>query len=131
MDEEPNSCYENTSVSQLNNAEVTRPLRLLGAADVFAFDDGSVVLVTNTDLDGYDPNKESSDGDAQGNDWADSSLVYRVRVVGQTALGKLSCMWLPCNTDKMISSEKLCQESRCLIRGSNQVGDVTVNIHVY
>lgn len=127
----PNSsCTRTCSLSQMTNA-VLKPLRFLAAADLFAFDDGSVVLVTNTDLDGYDPIPNKESGDAQGEVWADLSLVYRVRVVGQAALGRLSCMWLRCNTDKKISSEKLHQESSCLIRGSNQVGDLTVNIHVY
>lgn len=103
------------------------PRRFFTAADLFAFDDGSVVLVTNADLDGYDPNREC--GDEGREIWADLSVVYRVRHAGQAALTRLSCLWLRCNTNKNVASKQLHPERSCMM--SNRVGDFTVNIHVY
>lgn len=102
------------------------PRRFFTTADLFAFDDGSVVLVTNADLDGYDPKKES--GDVGGEIWGDVSVVYRVRHAGQAALTRLSCLWLRYNTNK-VASQQLHQEGSCV--KSNEVGGFTVNIHVY
>lgn len=121
-----NSSYGRTCSSRNMTNAILKPLRFFAAADLFAFDDGSVVLVTKADLDGYDPNNES--GDVRREIWADLGLVYRVRVASQAALTRLSCMWLGCNTDK-ISSEKMHPRSSCLV-GANQVG-LTVNIHLY
>lgn len=103
------------------------PQRFFTAADFFAFDDGSVVLVTNSDLDGYDPNKES--GGERRDIWADLSLVYRVRGAGQAALTSLSCLWFRYNTDKKVASKQLHQERSCMM--NNQVEGFTVNIHLY
>lgn len=105
------------------------PRRFFTAADFFAFDDGSVVLVTNADLDGYDPNKES--GGEQRDIWADLSLVYKVRGAGQAALTSLSCFWLRynANTNKKVATKQLHQERSCMM--PNQVEGFTVNIHVY
>ncbi|KAL3499655.1 hypothetical protein ACH5RR_038748 [Cinchona calisaya] len=96
--------------------------------DLLAFDDGSVVVITKADLDGYDPSQEPG---ALGNEiWADVSFIYRVRVAGETALTKLSLLWLRCHTRQKVLAEELAEESSCLLR-SKQVGDFTVNIHVY
>ncbi|WRX19524.1 Dual specificity phosphatase [Theobroma cacao] len=86
--------------------------------DLVAFDDGSVVVVTKADLDGYEQSLES------GAVWADLSVVYRVRVAGQAALARISCLWLRCQAHQKISAQELGRESRCL-RG------ISVDIHVY
>lgn len=87
------------------------------------FDDGSMVVVTEADLDGYDQSIESS-GMAS-TIWADLSVVYQVRVAGQAALARISCLWLRCQAHQKISSQKLDRESSCM------GGTISVNIHVY
>ncbi|KAK3014395.1 hypothetical protein RJ639_008823 [Escallonia herrerae] len=59
---------------------ISKAPRFFAAADLFTFDDGSVVVVTKADLDGYDPGQVSSEI------WADLSVVYRVRVAGQATM---------------------------------------------
>ncbi|KAA8522193.1 hypothetical protein F0562_012866 [Nyssa sinensis] len=81
------------------------------AQDLMAFDDGSVVVVSEADLDGYDPSHES--GAVRSEKCTDLSLVYGVRVVGQAALARLSCLWFRGHTHQKISSEKLYRESSC------------------
>lgn len=97
--------------------------------DLVKFDDNSVVVVTEQDLEGYDPSCES--GAMASEIWADLSVVYRVRVAGQAALARISCLWLRYGTtDQKISAENLSRESNCSIR-SNHLGGISVDIHVY
>lgn len=51
-----NSSYGRTCSSRNMINAILKPPMFFAAADLFAFDDGSVVLVTKVDLDGYDPN---------------------------------------------------------------------------
>lgn len=102
------------------------PRSFFTGADFFAFDDGSVVLVTNADLDGYDPNKESRG--EQRDIWANLSVVYKVRGAGHAALTSLSCLWIRYNNDKKVATKQH-QERKCMM--PNQVEGFTVNIHVY
>lgn len=96
--------------------------------DLIAFDDASVVVISKSDLDGYDTSIESS---TVGREiWADLSVVYRVRVAGKAALAKISCLWLPCHAHQKISGEKLRRESRCSIT-ADHLGGISVDIHVY
>jgi len=100
-----------------------------GSRDLVMFDDNSVVMVTESDLEGYDPSSQSA---MASEIWADLSVVYRVRVAGQAALARISCLWLRyATTDQKISSEKLSsRESSCSIR-ANHLGEISVDIHVY
>ncbi|KAE8662674.1 putative dual specificity protein phosphatase DSP8 [Hibiscus syriacus] len=92
------------------------------SGDLVTFDDGSVVVVTEADLDGYD---QSLEPDATGSRiWADLSVVYRVRVVGRAALARISCLWLSCQAHQKLSALELAKESTCL-------GRISVDIHVY
>ncbi|XWS62029.1 hypothetical protein CRYUN_Cryun07bG0175600 [Craigia yunnanensis] len=96
---------------------------LAPSRNLVAFDDGSVVVVTEADLDGYDQSLESG---AMGSTiWADLSVVYRVRVAGQAALARISCLWLRCQAHQKISAQELARESSCL--GST----ISLDIHVY
>ncbi|KAL6954625.1 hypothetical protein U1Q18_044046 [Sarracenia purpurea var. burkii] len=63
------------------NTLILKTPTFLAAGGHVAFDDGSVVLVTEADLDGYDPSHDS--GAIGGKIWADLSLVYRIQVTGQ------------------------------------------------
>ncbi|KAK2981622.1 hypothetical protein RJ640_012904 [Escallonia rubra] len=123
-----------SSTSSCNPSHMTtwisRAPRFFAAADLFTFDDGSVVVVTKADLDGYESGQVSSEI------WADLSVVYRVRVAGQATMARLSCLWLRCNTQQ-ISSEGLHGESNCSIKAdqvgmqADQTGGLSVDIHVY
>lgn len=88
------------------------------------FDDSSVVVVTESDLDGYDGGHKSG---IVGNDiWAELSLVYRVQFAGKAALARLSCLWLQCHAGQKLAAEKLGRES-CSVE-ADQLGSLGVDI---
>lgn len=121
---------------KMKNAVIYRPMadlitkspRLAASQDLIAFDDGSVVVITKSDLDGYDSSLESSN--VRREIWADLSVVYRVRVAGQAALDRFSCLWLRCHAHQNISCEKLRRESSCSIT-ADHLGSISVDIRVY
>ncbi|KAF2299112.1 hypothetical protein GH714_030683 [Hevea brasiliensis] len=104
-----------------------RPAR---SQDIVAFDDGSVVIVTEADLDGYDPAHDSDT--VRREILADLSVVYRVRVAGQAALARISCscLWFRCHTHQKILGEQLSTKNSCSIQ-ANHLGGISVDIHVY
>ncbi|PON33620.1 Dual specificity phosphatase [Trema orientale] len=120
---------------KMKNAVVYSPItnlikkapRLTTSQDLVAFDDGSVVVITKSDLDGYESSLESTS--VGGEIWTDLSVVYRVRVAGQAALARISCLWLSCAYQKN-TGEKLHRESSCSIR-ADHLGGISVDIHVY
>lgn len=93
----------------------------LASRDLVTFDDGSVVVVTESDLEGYDPSIHSSTVGSE--IWADLSVVYRVRVAGQAALARISCLWLQYGAHQKVSTEKL--------NSTNHLRGISVDIHVY
>lgn len=96
--------------------------------NLMAFDDGSMVVVSKADAEGYDPMLESS---GLGSEiWADLSVVYRVKVAGQAALARISCLWFRCHAHQKIGSEKIGRESSCAIR-ADSLGGISVDIQVY
>ncbi|CAL5432564.1 unnamed protein product [Camellia sinensis] len=114
--------------SHMITSLILKSPKFFAARDLVAFDDGSVVMVTEEDLDGYDPSHDSCA--IRSKIWTDLNVVCRIRVAGQSALARLSCMWLRCQTQQKISSENMHLESSCPIR-SNQLGVLSVDIHVY
>ncbi|XP_065857549.1 phosphatidylglycerophosphate phosphatase PTPMT2-like [Euphorbia lathyris] len=107
---------------------VTRTPRPARSRDFVTFDDGSVVVVSEADLDGYDPDLGSS---VAGREiWADLSVAYRVRVAGQAALERISCLWFRCQTQQKMLEEQLSTSSSCAIE-ANRLGGINVDIHVY
>lgn len=108
--------------------KVFRAPRSTTSQELMAFDDSSVVIVTESDLDGYDSSLISSNnGDEI---WADLSVVYRVRVAGQAALARISCLWLQCHAQQKIPGNKLGRVSSCSI-STDHMGGISVDIHVY
>lgn len=92
--------------------------------DTAAFDDGSVVVVTESDLDGYDASCELG---VVGNKMLmEPSLVCRVQFASQAAISRLSCLWVGCHGDLKPSRKK---------RGSSIEADelrsLSVDIRVY
>ncbi|GMP42660.1 hypothetical protein CsSME_00012322 [Camellia sinensis var. sinensis] len=92
--------------------------------DLAVFDDGSVVVVTESDLDGYDG---SYDSDLVGNSksLAELSLACRVQFASQAAIGRLSCLWLRCYDQKLLRKKFGCSV------GTDQLRGIGVDIQVY
>ncbi|KAM3287536.1 phosphatidylglycerophosphate phosphatase PTPMT2-like isoform X2 [Capsicum chacoense] len=84
--------------------------------EIAAFDDGSVVLVSESDLDGYDENVES--GLTSNEVLVDLNLACRgVQVARQAAVSRLSLLWLRYHSTQKMSTKKL--------------GGIGIDIHVY
>ncbi|GMH09564.1 hypothetical protein Nepgr_011405 [Nepenthes gracilis] len=86
-----------------------------------AFDDCSVVVVTESDLRGYDPSDRSV---------ADLSVIYRVRVAGEAVLAKVSWLWLRCHAQQNNAPMHLWPKRSCTIK-ADQIRGLTVDIRVY
>ncbi|KAL2489689.1 putative dual specificity protein phosphatase DSP8 [Forsythia ovata] len=115
------------SSSQLTCPSYRCP-RFLSKRDLFAFDDGTVVVITESDVDGYVPGNEP--GIAGNEIWTDVNLIYRVKVAGEAALTRLSGLWFLWNSRQKISSEKLPSDGCCAVNGK-QLGNLTVDIHLF
>ncbi|CAK7356323.1 unnamed protein product [Dovyalis caffra] len=100
-----------------------RPAVLQG---LVPFDDGTVVVVTEADLDGYNPSLES--GPVRSEIWTDLSVVCRFRVAGQAALARISYLWL--QTHQKVVGEQLNRKNGCSTR-ADHLGAISVDIHVY
>lgn len=88
--------------------------------DLEAFDDGSIVMVTESDLVGYDATHDSG---LVGNDsLAELTLACRVQVARQAAITRISCLWLRCHHWKKLLGSSL---------GPDQVGCIAVDISIY
>ncbi|OVA04662.1 Dual specificity phosphatase [Macleaya cordata] len=98
--------------------------------EVAIFDDSSVVVVTESDLDGYDGNSLKCGSD-RNEIWAEVSLVYRIQFASQAALARLSCLRLGCLARQKALVEKLNRESSCSVGAADQLGGLGVDIHVY
>ena len=74
---------------------VKKTLVLLVKQDTGAFDDGSVVVVTESDLDGYDASVDT--GLSAKEMLGEGSLAGRLQFASQAAISRLSCLWLHCH----------------------------------
>jgi hypothetical protein len=94
-----------------------------------SFDDNSVVLVTESDLVGYSSNDGDDDESGKlvrSEIWAsDLRVVYRVRVAGQAALARISCLWLRYHREQQ--HKAVAEEDH----GGRGGGSISVDIHVY
>lgn len=97
-------------------------------SEVAIFDESSVVVITESDLVGYDVN--SPDCRSVGNEiLAELSLVYRVQFAGQAALARISCLRLSARQKALV--ENLSREKNSCSVGNDQLGGLGVDIHVY
>ncbi|KAL2472522.1 putative dual specificity protein phosphatase DSP8 [Abeliophyllum distichum] len=118
------------SSSLLTDLFVSSP-RYLAARDILGMDDCSFVVITEVDIDGYDPRSESgNEARADAKARADANLIYQVKVAGEAALAKLSCLWLRCHSQQKISSEKLNSDG-CYAIGAQRLRSFTLDIHVF
>ncbi|KAL2489990.1 putative dual specificity protein phosphatase DSP8 [Forsythia ovata] len=115
----------NTNSSSLLTSLFVSSPRCLAARDILGLDDCSFVVITEVDLDGYDPRNESGNKAR-----ADTNLIYQVKVAGEAALAKLSCLWLRCHSQQKISSEKLKSDGGCAV-GARRLQNFTLDIHVF
>ncbi|KAF8091362.1 hypothetical protein N665_0447s0021 [Sinapis alba] len=100
-----------SSLPDATSALVPRNVQQVCSGNVVVFDDGSMVLVTHSDVEGYDDDDSQRSMNVAGNElWAaaaDLSMVYRVKVVGQAALARISCLWLKMREDHKLSGKNL------------------------
>ncbi|CAH8264842.1 unnamed protein product [Arabidopsis lyrata] len=112
------SCLTDTT-----SALIPRNVKQVCSGNVVVFDDGSMVVVTHSDLEGYDDDDSRRSVKVTGNElWAaaaDLSMVYRVKVVGQAAMARISCLWLGLREDHKLSGKNL------------SMGGISVDISVY
>lgn len=114
MKETENSIFTNYSLS----------MRIVSLPAPSVFDDGSVVLVTESDLDGYD---ESHESEAVGKNRLDeSNLACRFQFASQAAIARLSFLWLRCQTSPKVSRKKLKSSTT-----SSELESIGVDIRVY
>lgn len=66
-------------------------LTLMSSTQLSTLEESSFVMISKSDLDGYDGNNSL---------WAELSLVYRMQFASQAAIARLSCLWLRCHDDK-------------------------------
>lgn len=92
----------------------------LDSQDVVIFDDSSFVMVTGSDLEGYNPSNQSRTVASE--IWADLSVVYRVRVAGQAAFERISCLWLRYGTNHNTFTAK---------PSNRHLGEINVDIRMY
>ncbi|KAH0849917.1 hypothetical protein HID58_095961 [Brassica napus] len=69
------------------------------SGNVVVFEDGSMVVVTHSDVEGYDDDSKRSMNVAGNELW--------VKVVGQAALARISCLWLGLRHDHKLSRKNL------------------------
>ncbi|KAK6285410.1 hypothetical protein POUND7_011589 [Theobroma cacao] len=80
---------------------VKKTLVLPAKQDTAAFDDGSVVVITESDLDGYDASFDA--GVSATEMLGEGSLAGRFQFASQAAIARLSCLWLRCHADQKTS----------------------------
>ncbi|KAL6569306.1 hypothetical protein OROMI_013820 [Orobanche minor] len=89
------------------------PLKVFDMEDL---DDNSLVLITESDLDGYE---ENTDSEIAGKNILDEvNLACKVQFASQAAISRLSCLWVRCQAGEKVSRNKV-------------PSSMGVDIHVY
>ncbi|CAI9101271.1 OLC1v1038554C1 [Oldenlandia corymbosa var. corymbosa] len=87
-----------------------------------AFDDESIVVVTDSDLDGYDETHESCLLSKKTSN--NLKLACRFQFASQAAIGRLSCLWIRCQTSQEVLKKSLAEDSL-----TSQLEGIGVDIH--
>lgn len=120
--------YQGLKKPEAETCLASSPRRILGLPAKVdleeEFDENSLVLVTESDLDGYEEFPES--GLAGQNMLAEVNLAYRVQFASQAAISRISCLWVRCQTGQKVSREKLPSSVR-----NSRLESMGVDIHVY
>ncbi|CAA0842732.1 Putative dual specificity protein phosphatase DSP8 [Striga hermonthica] len=107
-----------------NNLLIDFPTKIVEQDD---FDENSLVVITESDLDGYDEEKNhGSDSTGKKNMLAEVNLACKVHFASQAAISRLSCLWVRCQTGQKVSRKKLSSNVR-----NGRIGTMGVDIHVY
>jgi len=119
-----NLVTKNFDVSPKNDL-IVRTSVIPSTDSVIDFDDRSVVVVTTKDLDGYDPFHANIE---ENEILTDASVIYKVREVGQTAIARLSCLWLGGHTQQ---KQLRLKTNSCSIEADQISSNLNLDIHVY
>ncbi|XP_073278455.1 phosphatidylglycerophosphate phosphatase PTPMT2-like [Primulina huaijiensis] len=92
--------------------------------DLEDLDYGSIVVVDESDLDGYEENSDSNIGGR--NMMTEVNLACRVQFASQAAIARLSCLWLRTHSEQKVTRKKMGSSV-----GSSQIGSPGVDVHVY
>ncbi|MQM08116.1 hypothetical protein Taro_040970 [Colocasia esculenta] len=117
-----------TGRSSCMDNPVAKMPALVATRKLVSFDDSSVVVISESDLDGY---KEGERSGIRSSPYAEAGLVYKVQFASQAALARFSCFWFRSQDRRAvaISHKKLGKEScsleveqlgnghPCLLRG--------------
>ncbi|XP_051146180.1 phosphatidylglycerophosphate phosphatase PTPMT2-like [Andrographis paniculata] len=110
----------NTVISAPNSTRRAQPFP---ATSSLEFDDNSLVLITDSDLDGYEENADATTVLGH-NILADANLV---QFASQAAISRLSCLWVRCHAGQKVLKKKLTNS----VRNSSSLRTIGVDIHVY
>ncbi|CAN6832544.1 hypothetical protein Bca4012_029382 [Brassica carinata] len=88
-----------SSLTDATSALIPRNVKQVCSGNVVVFEDGSMVVVTHSDVEGYDDDSKRSMNVAGNELW--------VKVVGQAALARISCLWLGLREDHKLSRKNL------------------------
>lgn len=92
------------------------------------FDDSSMVLVTESDLEGYNESHESDAVAADKNMLAELNVAAcRFQFAGQATIARLSCLWFRCQGNEKVSMKKLGNS----VNNAQLGGSLGVDIRVY
>ncbi|CAN8316490.1 unnamed protein product [Cochlearia groenlandica] len=112
-----------SSLTNSTSALIPRNAKQVCSGNVVVFDDVSMVVVTHSDVEGYDTDDSRRSMNNAGNElWAaaaDLRMVYRVKVMGHAALARISYMWLGLREGHKLSGKNL------------SMGGISVDISVY
>ncbi|XP_073288569.1 phosphatidylglycerophosphate phosphatase PTPMT2-like [Primulina huaijiensis] len=92
--------------------------------DLEDLDYGSIVVVDESDLDGYEENRDTNIGGR--NMMAEANLACRVHFASQAAIARLSCLWLRTHSEQKVTRKKMGSSV-----GSSQIGSMGIDVHVY
>ncbi|CAH8384311.1 unnamed protein product [Eruca vesicaria subsp. sativa] len=88
-----------SSLPDAASALIPRNVKQVCSGNVVVFEDGSMVVVTHSDVEGYDDESKRSMNVARNELW--------VKVVGQAALARISYLWLGLREDHKLSRKNL------------------------
>ncbi|KAL7120991.1 hypothetical protein ACP275_02G156000 [Erythranthe tilingii] len=108
------------------------PRRIMGLSDKLEmedFDENSLVLITESDLDGYEEENHPDWGKkvVVAGGGAEVNLACKVQFASQAAISRISCFWLRCQTGHKVSRKKLSDTAR----SSSRMRSMGVDIHVF
>ncbi|XP_073152979.1 phosphatidylglycerophosphate phosphatase PTPMT2-like [Henckelia pumila] len=115
---------KNPEVKTCTDNPHSRSLSFPVNVDLEDLDYGSIVVVDESDLDGYEENPDSKIGGR--NMMSEANLACRVQFASQAAIARLSCLWLRTHSEQKVTRKKMGSSV-----GSSRIGSLGVDVHVY